>query len=245
MKTNLSLKIIVILALSLAAMPSLAAEGAYVSGYRLPPPVEEERVVKEVSAPTVTAVSPDEVKAGATAKTITITGSGFTPSSVIKINGSNRPTTFIDDSHLLAQAIAYDFYRTDGGFYVTVWNANGDYSNAVYVTVTGTVPVPTTQNNNSNQNQNYGTQGNQGNQNNYPYNYGNDAAPINYYPGTIEDANSDQNLASSVILGGNTFLPTGIVQWILVAIFIVFIIVLGRKVFRSREQYDSIPLKHA
>ncbi len=233
---------IAILALGFFATAALAAERAYVSGYTLPPPVQQERVVKEVSAPTVSAVSPDEVKAGATAKTITVTGSGFTPSSVVKINASNRHTTFIDDSHLLAQATAYDFYRTDGGFYVTVWNANGDYSNAAQVKVTGTVPAPATQsNNNGNQNQNYGNQ----NQNNYPYNYGNDGTPINYYPGTFENADSDQSLASSVILGGNTFLPTGIVQWILVAIFIVFIIVLGRKVFRSREQYDSAPLKHA
>lgn len=228
---------IAILALGFFATQALAAERAYVSGYTPPAPVQEEKTVKQVVAPAITDISPDEVKAGAGARTVTITGRGFTPSSVAKVNGANRYTTFIDDSHLLAQATAYDFYRTDGGFYVAVWNANGDYSNAAFVKVAGTAPAPANQsNNNPNQNQNYG-------------NGGYDNTPINYYPGTIENVETDpetnSSLASSVILGGNTFLPTGIVQWVLVAIFIVFIIVLGRKVFRAREHYDSAPLKHA
>jgi hypothetical protein len=230
------LKIIAILALGLAATPVLARDTAYVSGYRNPPPVEEERVREVATAPVITGISPDEVTAGAGAKTITVTGSGFMPSSVVKINGSNRYTTFIDDSHLLAQATAYDFYRTDGGFYVTVWNSNGDYSNAEYVAVKGTLPAANNNNNNSNRNpSNYGTNDNNG------YN----PAPINYYPGTLDNNADDQSLASSVILGGNSFLPTGLVQWVLVAILIVGIIVLGRKVFKTREHYDSTPLKHA
>ena len=203
-----------------------------VRGYPTSSPKSE--IVEENPEPVITGISPDEVKAGAGAKTITVTGNGFTPSSIVKINGSNRQTTFIDNSHLLSQATAYDFSRTDGGFYVTVWNTDQDYSNAAHVTVTGTVPSSATQNNNSNQNQNQ--------------NYGNGSynpAPINYYPGTLDSTADDSSLASSVILGGNSFLPNGLVQWVLVAILIVGIIVLGRKVFRTQEHYDNTPLKHA
>ena len=215
-----------------------------VLGYPTSSPKSE--VVEENPEPVITGISPDEVKAGAGAKTITVIGNGFTPSSIVKINGSNRPTTFIASTHLLAQANAYDFYRTDEGFYVTVWNTDQDYSNAAFVKVTGTAPAPAKQsNNNPNQNQNYGGQNNQGN---YPANYGNDGYnpnTINYYPGTLDNAQDNTNLASSVILGGNSFLPNGLVQWVLVAILIVGIIVLGRKVFLTREHYDSTPLKHA
>lgn len=246
MKTLLTLKIIAILAVGLMATPAMAREGAYVGGYPTPPRPEREEVEKVVAPLAISSVSPDEVKVGSGAKTITVTGSGFNPSSIVRLNGSNRPTTFIDDSHLLVQAGSNDFYRTDGGFYLTVWNSNGDYSNAGHVAVEGKAAAPASQNN-TNQNQNYGNQNSQSY--NYPnnnYGYGGyNNQPINYYPGTLETVETDSSLASSVILGGNTFLPSGIVQWVLVAILIVLIVVLGRKIFGAREQYDSAPLKHA
>ncbi|MFA6256998.1 MAG: IPT/TIG domain-containing protein [Candidatus Paceibacterota bacterium] len=228
----LGVKIGLFVALGLMVLPleTNARQESYVSGYRNPAPVQEERITvrtpdPEDVSPFITSISPDEAKATTSTKTITITGGGFTPSSVVKVNGSNRHTTFIDNSHLLAQANAYDLSGTNESFYLTVWNANGEYSNAAKFTVKGTVPVA--------------------NNNNINYNGSNNSAPINYYPGNIQDVEEDPSLASSVILGGNTFLPTGIVQWVLVAILIVFIIVLGRKVLGTREHYDNTPLKHA
>lgn len=242
--------ILVMGGLSLAASPALARENAYVSGYRNPPPVEEERVQEQDIPPAIYSVSPDEVKAGAGAKTLTVTGEGFDPSSVVRINGSNRYTTFIDKGHLLAYTTPNDFYRNDGGFYVTVWNANGDYSNAARVVVKGEVPATPA---NDNQNQNYGqtsyypAQNNQYNPYAYPQSGGYNPGPIGYYPGQLDSADmgSGQSLAGSIILGGNTFLPSGLIQWVLAAILIVAIIVLGRKVLGNRQRYYDAPLKHA
>ena len=53
------------------------------------------------------------------------------------------------------------------------------------------------------------------------------------------------NLASSVILGSNSFMPSGLVQWIIFAILILLIVILVRRVLRSNEDYQSTPLKHA
>jgi len=166
----------------------------------------------------------------------------FNPSSTAKVNSSNRYTTFIDDSHLLVEINSYDMSRSDGGFYITVWNSNGEYSNAALFTLNGKAAASTSSNNNNSAPASNNYQDNTSYSNGY-----NNTAPVNYSPGTIESVNEDedQSLASSVILGGSTFLPTGIVQWILVAILIVLIIVIGRKVLGNREEYDNTPLKHA
>ena len=59
------------------------------------------------------------------------------------------------------------------------------------------------------------------------------------------DPERDTSLTSSVILGSDTFLPSSIVQWVLLAIVLTFIIILVRRIFGAREQYDNTPLKHA
>lgn len=222
----LSLQILIISALAFAALPatSYAKVNAYVNGYQEPSRVEreDERVVEQ--APVITAITPGEAQINSGAKTITIEGSGFVPGSVAKVNGANRYTTFIDNSHLLAQATSYDVSQTSGGFYVSVINPNGDYSNAAFFKLEGIAAAPVSNTNN--------------NANDY-YNY----------PGSLEaippTPNEDTSLASSVILGGNTFLPSSIVQWVLLAIIIMFIIILVRRIFGAREQYDNTPLKHA
>ncbi len=61
-----------------------------------------------------------------------------------------------------------------------------------------------------------------------------------------EDNVNGRGLAASVVLGSeNSFLPSGLIQWVLLAIVIVSVIILVRKVFGAREEYDSTPLKHA
>ncbi len=59
---------------------------------------------------------------------------------------------------------------------------------------------------------------------------------------TTEDAS---NLAANVIFGSGGFLPTGILDWILVAILILVIVILARKIFGGENRYHSEPLKHA
>ncbi len=57
--------------------------------------------------------------------------------------------------------------------------------------------------------------------------------------------NPFSTLAASVVLGTNSFLPAGILQWILLAILILFIILLTRRVFGARKRYMMVPLKHS
>lgn len=54
----------------------------------------------ESQQPRITSISPSTANAGSGAITIAVTGSGFGSSTVVRWNGLDRPTTFIDGSHL-------------------------------------------------------------------------------------------------------------------------------------------------
>lgn len=51
-------------------------------------------------------------------------------------------------------------------------------------------------------------------------------------------------LVAGAIFGGDGFMPSGIVQWLLLAIFILLIVIIVRKIF-GEKQYHQSPLKHA
>lgn len=182
--------------------------------------------------PVVNSISPKSSNVGVGAKTITITGEGFIPSSIARVNGSNRATTFIDSSHLLMQITGNDTYlfQTNSGFYITVFNGapNGGYSNAVFFTVNKPVvssaTTTNTQNNNSNNTSTNFT----------------DAPNVE----NSSDAKSDNNLAANAIFGSNSFTPSGLIQWIFFAIIVLLIVILVRKIFGGKEKYLAIPMKH-
>lgn len=52
-------------------------------------------------------------------------------------------------------------------------------------------------------------------------------------------------LAANAIFGDVGFLPTGLLQWILFAILVLFIVILTRRVFGGSKKYHQTPLKHA
>jgi hypothetical protein len=221
---NLALIMLIILALGLLLLPAPAsAEGGYNTTYGEPysftpnsGPVETEQAYNP--KPIIYSLSPKSGDQSSNARTITINGSGFIPSSVARINGANRPTTFIDSSHLLLNVDGRDMYQKDGGFYVTVWNGapGGGFSNSKFFTVKNVVVNP---------------------------------APANQYPeynynGTPTGPENFSDLTSNVFYGGNTFLPSGAVQWVLFAIIILLLVMLARKFFGGEEAYHATPLKH-
>lgn len=59
---------------------------------------------------------------------------------------------------------------------------------------------------------------------------------------SADDETSD--LAAAVIFGSNSFIPSGLVQWILFAILILLATILVRKIYGGNEKYNSFPLKH-
>jgi hypothetical protein len=177
--------------------------------------------------PVITSISPNSATKNVSAKTVTITGRGFTPSSVARVNNVNRITTFIDPTHLFIQLNSSDMSRNDGGFFVTVWNQapGGGYSNAVYFTLKAPAPAvkANTNSNNSNNSSVNTTESYNNNQNTDSY----------------------SNLASNAIFGSNSFLPSGLIQWVLIAIIILLLIIIVRKLFGAEDHYHSTPLKHS
>jgi len=95
--------------------------------------------------PTITSLSPTSSTAGGTAFTLTVFGSNFVSSSVVRWNGSDRPTTFVGSSQLTAQISASDIVAT-GTATVTVFNpgSSGGTSNASNFAINNsTNPIPT------------------------------------------------------------------------------------------------------
>src|SRR3989344_8596651 len=183
--------------------------------------------------PVVDSINPSSGNLGSGAKTVTISGSGFVPGSIARWNGSNRNTAFIDSSHLIIYLNAGDMYGASGR-YITVWSPapGGGYSNAVLFTINGYVAgstatnpgSPVQNNNTSNSNSNGNVLGTQS---------------------TNQPNNEDdyRSLTSNVLYGTNTFMPSGLVQWLIFAIFVLLIIIVVRKIFFA-DKYHSTPLKH-
>ncbi len=236
---NFAFKTLALLAFSLLIIP--ASVKAYDNGgtnyifendggvYRNPsnPSNGGQSPVAENPKPVITSISPSSANKNISAQTVTITGRGFTTNSVARVNNVNRITTFIDPTHLFIQLNSSDMSRNDGGFYITVWNQapGGGYSNAVYFTLkTVAAPVARTNTNSNNSN-------NSSANTNESYNN--------------ENTDSYSNLASNAIYGSDTFLPSGLIQWVLIAIIILLLIIIVRKLFGAEDNYHASPLKHS
>lgn len=224
---NVVFKVLIIMAFGLIFAPfntTLAAYGSnvgdYFTGYQQ---------VANNPAPAIRSINPSSSNVGVGTKTVTIIGSGFIPSSVARINGSNRSTTFIDNSNLLVQISGNDtsIYRTNGGFFITVFNEapGGGYSNSAFFTINKTTTT-TNINNNSSTNNTF--------------------SDTNQTTNTTSTNTNNKvsNLASNAIFGTNSFWPSGLIQWIIFAIIILLIIIFVRKVFGAEERYHASPLKH-
>ena len=83
-----------------------------------------------IEAESLSTVSPDSAYAGCSGPVITVDGYGYWPTSVVKWNGSNRPTTFVSADRLTAQLTTADM-ATAGTFPVTLVSGAGEVSNAL------------------------------------------------------------------------------------------------------------------
>jgi hypothetical protein len=97
-----------------------------------------------VNNATLTSLSPSSATTGGPAFTLTANGSGFVSTSVVRFNGSDRATTFVDGSQLTAQISATDI-QTGGSFPITVSTTSGaGTSNAINFSVGNPVPTIST-----------------------------------------------------------------------------------------------------
>jgi len=93
-------------------------------------------------SPTLSSLSPSSATAGGAAFTLTATGKKFVSSSVVRWNGNDRTTTFVDSTHLQAQILASDI-ATGGTPQVTVFTPTPGGGTSGAKTFTVNNPVPT------------------------------------------------------------------------------------------------------
>lgn len=93
--------------------------------------------------PTLTSLSPASVYAGDAAFVLTVAGANFTPGAVVRLNGSDRPTTFASTTSLTAEIKAIDL-QSPGAASITVANPapGGGASSALTLTIAAPNPKP-------------------------------------------------------------------------------------------------------
>lgn len=188
-------------------------------------------------SPRINSISPNSSNLGVGTKAVTITGEGFITTSIARVNGSNRPTTYVDSTHLMTQVTGNDMYNyaSNGGFYITVFNGTpgGGSSNGSFFTIRKPVASGSTNTNSVNSNNNVNDTST--NFIDAPGQTGNE----------VENTNTDENngLSANALFGMGIY-PSGIIQWIFFAILVLLIVILVRKIYGADKRYHAIPLKH-
>lgn len=92
-------------------------------------------------APQIISLSPSGVLAGSSGFTLTITGENFVSQSTVTLNGSNRPTSFVDTTSLQVSILTSDVL-TAGALQIVVVNPppGGGTSSAFPLNVTNPLP---------------------------------------------------------------------------------------------------------
>ncbi len=62
---------------------------------------------------------------------------------------------------------------------------------------------------------------------------------------SIATNDSYGSLTANALFGSNSFMPSGLIQWIFFAVLILAIIFMWKYVHRSEEKYKAEPMKHA
>ena len=103
-------------------------------------------------APTLTGIAPAAKQVGDVAFQLTVNGTNFNSSSVVRLGGSNRTTTLVSATQLTAQITAADL-TSAGTFPITVLNPTpgGGTSTSIDLVVNNNIPTVTTISPNSKQ----------------------------------------------------------------------------------------------
>ncbi|PYV63930.1 MAG: hypothetical protein DMG97_36485 [Acidobacteria bacterium] len=89
-------------------------------------------------APSLTSISPTSAVVGSGPITLTATGSNFTPSSVVQVNGASRSTSFVSGAQLTATLTAADL--SNAGFLSITVASSGGTSAPLTFTVKNPAP---------------------------------------------------------------------------------------------------------
>ncbi len=184
------------------------------------------------STPVIYSITPNNAIVGNTGIVVQINGVNFFPGSEVRLNASYRPTTYIDNTHL-----SMSLYGTDmagyGTYLVTVYNPNnGAISNAAYFNLNKAVVASTTVGSATTS-----------------------AVAHKATPVAKATAKKKSTAVASTATKKNTdltatavngFLPTNLVQWLIVCILILLGVILWRKAYLGENHnHNAAPLKHA
>ncbi len=182
--------------------------------------------------PSITSISPNSAKINSNTN-ITVSGYGFVPSSTVRLNGYDRPTTFVNSNILRVQFNSSDL-NSVRDYSIAVLNPapGGGYSNTILLrTINNTTSNYTSNTSNTN--------------------YSNTSTTNNNNETTTQSTNTNNekdtqasDLAANAIFGTNAFMPSSLFQWFFFAILILLAVILWRKIFVG-DNYKSTPLKHA
>lgn len=127
LRLNSGLKIAAIFALVFLAIVSFSRQVT----------ADDVNVMATVSGtPTINYISPNQVTQGTPGFTLTVHGNGLQPTSVVRLDGSDRVTTYVSSTVITAQITASDI-ADPANRAVTVWNPNpGLLSNPANLAIT-------------------------------------------------------------------------------------------------------------
>ena len=230
-----------VIALSLLAIPATQIKANYQVGWQgdtyvgyqaYTPPVNNINNYVVNPVPVVTYVSPNSVPRNSY-QTITVSGYNFIQGSVIRINGTDLMTTYLNSGTLTTElnptALQYSSHYS-----VAVFNPSpaGGISNQVTFTIKDNYNTGYA---NNTQTTNNGTNNTQAS------NQNNSSNSTNTQDATTA---TTKDLAASAIFGSNAFMPSSLLQWIFFFILILLGVILWRRLYVSEEE-KRMPLKHA
>lgn len=201
----------------------------------------------ENANPILTRISPSTV-VRYTNKQIDVYGDYFTPNSIVKVNGANKPTSFVNQNHLIAYLSSNDSANL-GDQVITVMNSKtGAQSNARLLKVvnatTTTAKKSTTVKKATLVRANTNTA-----------TVGPDQVVIIADRGTEiyyldQSVNTDEvydtenrTLTANSFFSTNGFMPTNFLQWIVLFILVLLCVYLWRKIYVTDAERNK-PLKH-
>ena len=185
--------------------------------------------------PRIYSINPNTVDRKLGSAVVVITGDGFVPGAMVKLNGVDQITNYINSSRI--EMRLNDLARMSvGSFIVNVYNPTpgGGFSNSATLNINDSTTVYS------------------GPTNPAPIvSSANKTTTVAKKPTTTTvavakkttDTSKDGALAASAIFGISSFLPSNLIQWLILLIFILLLVCLWRMIYVTDKDREK-PLKH-
>ena len=211
-----------------------------------------------INDPVIYSLAPTRAEVNSNTKTITISGKGFRPDSIGRWNSSDRPTSYVSSTKLIMELNDTDT-KAQGQYLVTVVNPSpegGKFSNPKVFTVTNSTGVVAgaTTTGGSTSNGGYkapATKKIVAKKTTVKTNPAKVAVAdtdscLATATGSINDSESNNNsfFSASALNGGNSFMPSTVIGWLMLFVLIFLSVLLFRKLWITEADKNK-PLKHA